>query len=399
MPAIALTLSGMEHILHTVFIIYLIYYSLRVNTESNSNKDITLMFVFSILATAMRYETLFVIAGISIILLLRKKIFLSIGIVIFSLLPIIIFGVYSINQGSYFLPNTLLLKGNIQGFSTDLLINYAIVLFVRIFKYPHILISISIIIISIISIKPKSLKDNNLTLGIILLIAWFFHLVFAGVGWFYRYEAYLVVLSICYSAYLVNKYQERYFNGDFSFINLFISLRKLKISVIILLFIIIGSYSLRLGSSFYKSSLAPKNIYEQQVQMAYFTKFSESKSILLNDIGAVSYFNDITIMDLNGLGNFEIAQAIKNKQFNLDFLKNYSVSKNCELAIIYEGIHDFALPKEWIKIGSWKIKNNVICWKDVVFIYVTNSANENKFRKDFKEFSKQLPKDVEVRFY
>ena len=206
-------------------------------------------------------------------------------------------------------------------------------------------------------------------------------------------------MSIFYSAYLVNKYQERYFNRDFSCKNLFISLRKLKISVIILLFIIIGSYSLRLGSSFYKSSLAPKNIYEQQVQMAYFTKTSNINSIILNDIGAVSYFNNSTIMDLNGLGTFKIAKAIKNKQFNLELLKNNSDIKKCELAILYEGIHDFDLPKEWIKIGSWKIKNNVICWKDEVFFYVINSANENKFRKDFKEFSKQLPYDIEVRYF
>ena len=205
-----------------------------------------------------------------------------------------------------------------------------------------------------------SLKSNNkklLYLSTIIFITWTLHLTFAGVGWFYRYEAYLVVSSMIILAKIYNDIKLNTVQ--------FWTLKKFSIIIIILIL----PLSYRLASSLYKSSYAIQNIYNQQVQMATYISKKGYKSVILNDIGAVCYYNDIQTIDVLGLGTNEIVDAIKNKKFNQQFLINLSKKKKSDAAFLYKNILNFDLPQNWQLIDSIKIKNNVVCWDNVVYVY------------------------------
>ena len=73
---------------------------------------------------ALRYEGLFIIAIACCILLYYRKIVSAFALGFISILPLIIFGIYSILKGSYFLPNSVLLKASPVELSGNGFINY-----------------------------------------------------------------------------------------------------------------------------------------------------------------------------------------------------------------------------------------------------------------------------------
>ncbi len=60
--------------------------------------------------------------------------------------------------------------------------------------------------------------------------------------------------------------------------------------------------------------VASKNIYDQQIQLADFLhKYYRNAKVVANDIGAITYFNNIHLLDTYGLGSIEVAKLRKGR--------------------------------------------------------------------------------------
>lgn len=393
LPLIALTFVGMEHILQISFCLLLVYYVSDI-FEKNKISFKTYVFIASIatIAISLRYETIFILFGIGVLLLIKKRFKDILIMTILPLAPIIVFGSISLENGAYFLPNSLMMKGISPELNLYSILNLSFLWFERVLHYPHILSSFIILAASIFLIdkNKRNLSNRKFVFNIITIIAFILHLTFARIGWFYRYESYLIALLL------------------FSFVSVLVDVIKLhhrvvlnykKISIIVLI-IIATPFFARTVSSIYKSSLAPKNIYEQQIQMAKFVnKYYQNSTIVLNDIGAVAYFNKVKIIDVKGLASTEIARAIKQNNFTNSFLDSLSKAKKANLAILYDLVTKFKLPKDWEKVAKWKIKNNIVCWKDEVFFYAIGKNNYPILKEKLKKFENKLPKDVIIKYY
>ncbi len=354
-PIVALMLTGMEHIAHISVVILLLINTLKYFKKHKRN-DLIKLLILAFISVGLRFESLFIIFALDLILLFKKDIKSFLLISLFSTLPVIIFGLISLANGSYFLPNSLLIKGIIPQNNINSIINQSILWLKRTITYPHLLSSILITIFGIIySIKLNRKKLHYLS--IIVLISWILHLTFAGVGWFYRYEAYLVALSLIILATILNEIIHNSTN--------FLSIKSSIIIIIILLL----PFTYRLVSSIYKSTFAMQNIFNQQVKMANYIKEKDYKSVILNDIGAVCYYNNLQIIDVLGLGSIEVVQYIKQDNYNTNNLIELSKKKKSEIAMLYKNILNFKLPDNWQLIDSIKIQNNVVCWDDIVYIY------------------------------
>ena len=141
------------------------------------------------------------------------------------------------------------------------------------------------------------------------------------------------------------------------------------LKMIIVIIVLSLPFLYRFSSSIYKSSFAIQNIYNQQITTANYILDKNYKSVVVNDIGAVCYYNDIRILDVLGLGTNEVVNAIRKNEYNREYLAELADKKKCEAAFLYNGILDFELPKNWMLADSIKIENNVICWDDVVYVY------------------------------
>ena len=79
--------------------------------------------------------------------------------------------------------------------------------------------------------------------------------------------------------------------------------------------------ALRSASAWEKTSRACINIYEQQYQMAMFTKkYHDKNAVALNDIGAVGYYTKSNIVDLWGLANLDVNKSKRQHYWMPQFL-------------------------------------------------------------------------------
>ena len=87
--------------------------------------------VYGVMVTFVRYEGLFLIAIACLILAWHRKWALGFRLGLISVLPLVIFGAWSVAKGSYFLPNSVLLKSESAPLSVSALMKWLDTIFVQ----------------------------------------------------------------------------------------------------------------------------------------------------------------------------------------------------------------------------------------------------------------------------
>lgn len=388
MPMHLMIIVGMEHVFHALtMLLTFIYFEKYINVKSN--KNFSLLVLYALLATGFRYESLFFILIMCMFLFFIKKDFAkSILLGIFALLPVIIYGWISVEKGSYFLPNSLVLKGNtndgIQGFIMRVAGNG--------YRGLSVLMLVIIVLTQLFwNIKNEKGFINKLTkkaLPVVVLAGFGLHLMFANFGWLIRYEAYMIVLLLFVIA--------PFFNEIFSYSKPKIILRSL---VVILL---VCTLWMRFVNMLKYQTLASKNIYDQQIQLADFLhQYYRDSWIVANDIGAITYYNNIHLLDTYGLGNIEIAKLRKDDHAKFKDnkpLQKYiaDVTKNGEykVAIVFE---DWVkMPDFYTKVGALTLHDNYMNGGSTVSFFAIKEEQVAILKNQLKEFSQKVPKDVTI---
>lgn len=385
MPMYLMILMGMEHILHTLF---MVIFLMQLEKYSNLSKGFVLLCIYAMVATGLRYESLFFIFFACLYLFfIKRKFAQSIILGLVAISPVIIYGLISISQGAYFLPNSLILKGNTSNGI------YSFVL--RILSNGYRAISLLPLVIFLMVLILKKWREeeriidfvDRYRIQIIILLGFGIHLCFANFGWLVRYEAYLLVLLVL----AIKPILELLFSTEYKF-------KILKIIFIILLLI---PSKIRLIDTLKYQKIASKNIFDQHIQMAKFLQnYYHNSKIVANDIGAITYFTNIHLLDIYGLGSEEIVEIRKKDQGKFDnqnkeltkFVKDYSEQEKYDIAIVYE--EWITMPDNFIKVGEWTIKNGYIVGGNTVSFYAIGQDKKQKLINDLKKYEKHLPKDV-----
>ena len=402
MPLPVMIISGMEHTLQTFFSFLFLFGLLRWEQEWVNSKDVKfpyLLGLWAVLLVATRYEGLFLVGTGCLYLLIKKHYRTGFIIGLLSLLPVVIFGLISVSKGSYFLPNSVLIKADEVPLFGGGIANFVQTLFVE----------------KLTLDKPGITAQATQRLLIILPLCYFFlqrrlktraaihpafailsltvllHLCFASTGKFYRYESYLMFCSgIAIGQAICEKLS-------------FPALKKnlLSVAMISLLgFALCFPLLLRSSAALSKTRQACFNIYEQQFQMAQFlSEHYPNTSFAANDIGAVSFYTKGTVVDLWGLGSNAIARSRKNGYWNDDFLDSTTRHAGARLAIIYDSWFKNTLGNKWTKLASWQIQNNVVCGDDIVSFYAINTADSAAIKTGLRSYQMKLPPTVNVTYY
>ena len=397
-PLPLLVISGMEHTLQCLFsFLFIFYFSDWLETSTTSGKQLPLnVLFFAVLTSTIRYEGLFLIAIACVLLLLYRKIVQALLLTFISIAPVLLFGFISLSKGCYFLPNSVLVKSGSFNSSSALQFLYTIVFDKLVYAKNGMAAlatqRLTTIFPLLYFIFRRYIKHSYFFILIFLFGATILQLSFAATGYMYRYEAYLFFCLMIITPVLFYKYG-KYILAD-------LRSSGSKIIAIILVFFLFFPVVLRSITALDKTSQACINIYDQQYQMAMFTKkYYNSSSVALNDIGAVSYFTDAKIIDLWGLANKEVTKSKKLHYWTADFLDSLCRAKQVEIAIIYDSWFSDSLIRRWNKGATWQIQNNVICGDSKVSFYSLNPSSKNKLQQELKEFENKLPQSVEVKYY
>ena len=411
-PLPILAITGMEHTLQCLFDFLFIFgfagWWEDARRSGSSTPFPTRLFVYSVLVTSIRFEGMFLVGFVCLILLYHRKIRLSVLLGIVALSPVILFGIFSVMKGSYFLPNSVLLKSESLRFTVRGIIDYlsngigqklTVINHLRgkaTFK-PEIdlLATQQLLIILPVGFllfrKYIGERISYVTILIILAATTVLHLWFASTGWFYRYEAYLIFCSVAVLGVLFVKYgkfiwQERG-KGDLLLAGL-------------LAFALFFPFVFRSSAAFDHAVTACVNINQQQYRMGQFLKkyYPETK-VGFNDAGAISYYTGGDNLDLWGLGNIDVARSKKSGKCSPEFLYELSRKRDIKFAIVYDSWFSDTLLRHWDKVATWSIKNNVICGDSIVTFYAVDPTLKGDLKEKLQDFGPQLPESVGIKYY
>ena len=397
-PLPPLIFTGLEHVLH-IFISILFIYFLSMRIYYNDRYFLVII-LLGMLLPLVRYEGIvMVVAGSLLLLAFGKKRLLPILLFVFGLLPVFIFGFVSISNGWSFFPNSMVLKGGLPDIMSFNDVGFFLYYLAEVFYGRSVILILLLIgVFFFIGFFLYYFKKENIGLiknpGFIMLILLLvnvsLYIVFAGSGWSYRYQSFLVALGIFVISYLVIE-NKKWFSVKKTKVKQYVF--GTSVSLLSLYFLYQAVILI------WNTPAAMNNIYEQQFQMACLIgNYYEGKTIALNDIGAVNYFNNIKCVDLWGLSNIDVSKEMRRGSYSENYIREITRSNDVDIAILYDSWFSEGdstiLPQEWVKAGEWKILNNVIAGDDVVSFYAVKPDEENSLILNLKKYSKLLPPDV-----
>jgi hypothetical protein len=396
-PLLTMIMSGMEHtiqcLLSFLFIFHFSGWLEEYLADRKKKLPFSIILIGALLAL-VRYEGLFLI-GIAGLLLLYYRNFRDAFILGFAaLLPVILFGIYSLSKGSYFLPNSVLVKtdtpsSGIVSYLSNILLEK--LTFAKLGMAALATQRWLFILPLLYLVFRKHMRPSYGFILLFLIGATVLQLALAATGWLYRYEAYLFFSSLIITCVLCIKHGRELLKEKQFFTRLVFA------AVVFFLFFPI---LLRGATALVKTKQACINIYEQQYQMARFSqKYYFNEPISANDIGAVAYYTNSKIIDLWGLGTFEVAKSRKEKYWTASFLDSLSKKNQVKMAMAYDVWFNDSLKNHWQKVASWQIQNNVICGDDEVSFYAVDSSHIPLLKQQLAEFQSSLPSTISVKYF
>jgi hypothetical protein len=411
-PLPYLVFGGLEHVLQILINLAYIYTaSLVINSNDDTptrsrNKDARLnrvfLFLLSPLVILVRYEGLFIIFAVCLLLVARKKYFISFINGVTGLFPLVVYGVISVINGWYFLPNSVLLKGQRPDISNFKGILEFIYSGLRQMVYNVHLLVLALSVLALLWFLYK--KYNRLwllpnTMGMLFVTVFTCHMFFAKSGYFLnrypqiRYDAYLAAMGLLAVfiaiGYLLNEKTGKTKKNVLE-----------KGLVTLLMFFLILPLAERGIRTNLKVIRATSNIYGQQYQMGLFLKkYYPNQIVAINDIGAVSFLADIHCFDVWGLVTKEIGDLKLNKNFTPENIARVTQQSGAGIAVVYDQFIRLAefegnRPKDWIKVGQWRIPHNVACARDTVSFFALKESEAPWLIQNLREFVTQLPPEV-----
>lgn len=371
LPIPTLVLTGMEHMLHITLILLLF---LTYSRDLKREKISILAIIIIIIIPLIRYESIFFTSILSLAYLRKVRIKLFLLYFLLPFLPIIIFGLYSISNGYHFFPNSLLLKGSTSfgSFTEVLRFFYQIIpKIVENYAVNNLFILLSLILF--ISFLNR-IYNWNLFNSFILLLG---HGLFAQFGWLYRYEAYILAITLPIILVSVVKLRKQLnFNPAYFIAFIIISLPLFH----------------RMVESYSQTDLAMNTIKSQHLNIARFIKnnYSKNKKIAMHDIGAVGYYTNCKIIDLYGLANIEVADAKRDNNFNPNFYNKFIKNENADLIVVYRKWFwaDMAMPKGYLLAYQWECEVGGDIGEFLIDFYVPNGKKID-FQKKMNSFDMQ----------
>lgn len=392
-PLPAQTLAGMEHLLHAVVSIGFSFAAAQVivNPRPLTFQRWLPLLILAPILCATRYEGLFLIGAAGLLLLVKRKFVPAVGIGLAGLLPPVVYGWISSSQGWLFLPNSLMLKSTAIYSPPDE--RFSMVFDRLVERAGQNSAVISLVLLSLIlwiTLSKRPGTQLAQTLNALFTLTCLIHLVFADLGWFYRYEAYLMPLGllaigVSLTGLLPAGRLKIQWDSGATYAGALLGL------TLVLVFWVRSSHSLR------DAPTATANIHEQQIQMAKFVdRYYPGQTIAANDIGALSYYTDAYVLDLFGLGSLEPARLKLQGLYDTSQIARLVRENDVQVVMIYDTwFEDFGgLPPAWRKVGEWEIRNNVVCGSPVVSFYAPTDVALPYLRDSLREFTTQLPQDV-----
>jgi hypothetical protein len=401
-PVLPILSTGMEHTLHAWTMVGL--FASLLGFFQKEGGSLGAVFVWAMLAAGARYESLFALPPLLIFLAVRRRWAAAFALGCGMTLPVLAFAIFSVAQGGFPLPNSLIMKGNLVGAGKVRALQLAL-------DNPHVLVLLLLLTAATVAgqINRKPDEEKPVWLPVSLIAMVLIHLQLAQLGWFYRYEGYLIVLGLIAAATLLVPL------GDW------LRGRSMALSVGVYVILAAATFPLLRRSVLATGQIvhAAGNIHDQQGQMALVARqLGKEARVAVNDLGAVSFLSDAHVLDLFGLGDNRLTRArvvqhfpkkarVADKDpglfsflsgahvrdlvglgevatpdlpYGADRLAGRLEEERTDYVICYPGWFrkPNQLPDTLIPVEAWVLADNWVCGSDTVVFYGTSPEAADK---------------------
>ncbi len=412
-PLPVLTLIGMEHSAHALATMWFLWLAVKLVTTERQGSSQTLLGLVALSAAldvALRVEGIFLVSVACLFLLVRRRYLQAFLIGVSGLLPLLLFGYYSSKNGSYWLPNSILMKGNLPDFTS--FYGWVMTLGGRAIRllFNSINLSMTCLLVSLALLifrhyrETKNLLSRPNVLGMMVFLITLLHLQYAGTGWLFRYEAYLVMNGLIAIACLISvvlptpsaSLREKA-------LILMPSSRPLRPAIIFFFLVALTTYGARIGQSATTSALWMKDRFQEHILTARFVEnYYDRATLVINDLGAMAYFSKARLLDILGLGSIEPVRwrLAQGRGFHSSEMKRWVRDSGAEIAIFQSNYTQWhrVLPKGWAHVCDWRIRRRNIFRDRIVRFYASNPQKARELELNLREFSDRLPEDIVISF-
>lgn len=393
----SLVFTGMEHVLQIIAAILFVCLaadSLARGSGAGERAGYIWLCVLALALPMIRYEGIFLVLVVCVLYLLRGRCLHALLLGFLAIIPVSVFGLISIHQGSFFLPNSLLLKSGFVGGSMahrvlSGLTTHIITLGDTSFMLMLLLVATAAYVLRF-RVEPALWEPEKIALAA-LTGTTLLHALFAQTGWFFRYEAYLIGLGVV----VVGRALKEFVPTARQLADKDPSQVARHVAVAMLLFVVFVPFLWRARRALTRVPRATTNIYEQQYQMALFLRyFYKGCAVGANDVGAISALADIRCVDLWGLGNLEVTRKKIRGYYGRGDIEELAKISGMRIAIVYDSWFDKLIPHVWVRVGQWTISNNVVCGGETVSFYAIAPKEKGRLVDCLRCFSRTLPRSV-----
>lgn len=400
-PLPAVIMAGMEpplQILISLLTVFIAARWLSGEAPELARRDAVWLLVLAPLVTAVRFDGLALIAAIALVLLFRRRWRYAAAFVAAGALPVIVYGIISVSEGWFWFPNSVLLKATVPNLTSagGMVFSLASSLFEHAQMAMHVPALLIAVLLAYLAAGGKGIApcESRQLMGSMVLLVGLAHLEFVRPTLLYRYSAYLAALCVVVLAAQLPVLVPR----PPRLLALSTWTVPRNVAAAALVAALAFPLVMERGVLLWQIPQCTTNIFEQQYQMGLFVRqYYSGAGVALNDIGAVNYLADIHCFDLWGLASLPVARARREHQYQAPEIARFARQAQVKIAIIYDAWFAGALPPDWVRVGTWTIRNNLVAGSDTVSFYAVQPAEVPHLVQCLRGFYFQLPKDVMQR--
>jgi hypothetical protein len=352
-PLAGMVLIGMEHILHLLLTIGFAAVAVEALTSPSESPRVrrrrtVALCVLGALLGASRYEGFFLIGLVCLAFLVRRQILRAVSTAVAALLPVAAFGAISVANGSYFLPNPLMVKavGETASAVSALLKPFGSedLAFLQNNRAMPILAGLGVVGALAHWRARRGTWRPPVLLPLLLaaMILAHGHFVFSPLYWAYRYDAYLVGFGIFVaSVALVEVPSPR-------------ALPRGALPALLVALLVPIIADVREGLVPDAEIEGTRSTYLEQYQTAQFIRLYHPRdAVIVNDLGAVTYYTQARILDLVGLGDIEPLAIMRRTAYTSSHVTAWTAPYQPKIAIVSLGwsVVGPLIPPEWIRVA------------------------------------------------
>ncbi|MEA3401564.1 MAG: hypothetical protein U9R79_10025 [Armatimonadota bacterium] len=396
-PVVPLAMTGMEHVAHAAAVLALAMVVLRPKPASAAA-----IAGVAAVATGLRYESAFVALALAVVLAVRTRWTKAMAAVVGSAAVVGAIGLWQISLGEGFLPNSVNVKA--VSFSLASASQWLRWKGFSALQDASVAPMVVLPVLALAGALQTALLDRGDATGTsralaemagALALATLVHITLSRTGWYFRYEAYLVVWgALGAGAALVHGWR---LTVD--------ACRKADIpqalrpamwtAGVAVGALVVLSTGLRINAYDTVHEYC-RDIHLQHHQVARFLHAHyDDAGVVLHDIGYVGYLCDCRLVDMAGLATRAVVMAKKRRAVAPELARRLALQNGARIAVSYDTAW---LPEEWLRVASWRNPANRAAGSDTVYFLAVEPQAAGPLLRRLRDFEQRLPPGLEVTY-